>query len=94
MSPLSNVSLPIVVQPPALAGARAAHGARRSIGAASALANSVRFVSEARFEPVARDTQRIASWHREWAEARRSLVTEAYLASARTRAGTLFDFAA
>ena len=100
MSPLSVPSLPSLPHPNAVAPARAAQAAialrpaRKGIGPASAVANPLRFRFDTHFDPAARDTARIAGWHREWAEARRSLVTEAYLADAGNRTGTLFDFAA
>lgn len=60
------------------------------IGSARAAQTAPRF----HFSDSARDALQMERWHREWAEARSSLVTDAYTALHRQRAGTLFDLAA
>jgi len=60
------------------------------IGAAKAAERAPRF----QFSESARDVLQMEHWHREWAEARHSLVSEAYTALHRKRAGALFDMAA
>ncbi|MCJ2181544.1 hypothetical protein MTR62_02295 [Novosphingobium sp. 1949] len=65
-------------------------GSSTAIGSARAAQTAPRFY----FSSTARDTLQMENWHREWAQARSSLVTGAYTALDRQRAGALFDLAA
>ncbi len=75
-----------------------ATGLTGSVGAAEAPSRATHTsraaFTQVPFEATARDTLQIERWHREWAQARASLVTQAYTALDRQGAGTLFDLAA
>ncbi|MBT0667676.1 hypothetical protein HT136_04775 [Novosphingobium profundi] len=89
--PISTALVPVPPRAPSRvpAPSRATIGST-PIGSARAAQGSPRF----QFSETARDALQVERWHREWAEARSSLVTGAYTALERPRAGTLFDLAA